>query len=241
VGFIQVFRNGVLLGSADYTASNGTTVVLAVGATAGDLVTVVGFYVSSVLNAIPATTGSVSSTYIAAGAVGATQIAAGAVGTTQLAAGAVAQVDLAAGVAGNGPLFRVTPSTTQTISHNTVTKVNWGTEVYDTNSNFATNAFTPTVAGYYQFTANVELNNTNGSSYYTTLYFYKNGVSFSNLDWGYSGNAGGRSTVGYSDLISMNGTTDYVEVYVYNYDYTGLTSVSVRANSIFSGAMVRSA
>jgi len=39
VGFIQVFRNGVLLGSADYTASNGTTVVLAVGATSGDLVT----------------------------------------------------------------------------------------------------------------------------------------------------------------------------------------------------------
>ena len=65
VGFIQVFRNGVLLGSADYTATNGTTVVLATGATSGDLVTVLSFYVSSVLNAIPATTGSVGSTYLA--------------------------------------------------------------------------------------------------------------------------------------------------------------------------------
>ena len=60
VGFIQVFRNGVLLGSADYTASNGTTVVLSSGATAGDLVTTISFYVSSVLNAIPAVAGSIS-------------------------------------------------------------------------------------------------------------------------------------------------------------------------------------
>lgn len=64
-GFIQVYRNGILLGTADYTATTGTTVVLASGATAGDLVTTISFYVSSVLNAIPATTGSVGSTYLA--------------------------------------------------------------------------------------------------------------------------------------------------------------------------------
>ena len=50
VGFINVYRNGVLLGSADYTATNRTTVVLASGATSGDLVTVESFLVSSVLN-----------------------------------------------------------------------------------------------------------------------------------------------------------------------------------------------
>jgi hypothetical protein len=142
-------------------------------------------------------------------------------------------------IAVDGPLFRVGPSTTQTITHNTITKVNWGTEIYDTNSNFASNAFTPTVAGYYQFTTNVTLTVTNNSSYYTVLYFYKNGTSFSSFEWGYSGNAGGRNTVEYSDLILMNGTTDYVEVYIYNYDYTGLTSVSVRTNSLFSGYMAR--
>ncbi len=68
VGYINVYRNGSLLGSADYTAVNGTTVVLAVGATVGDLVTVESFYVSSVINAIPAVTGSVGSTYLANGA-----------------------------------------------------------------------------------------------------------------------------------------------------------------------------
>jgi hypothetical protein len=65
VGFINVYLNGVLLGSADYTATNGTTVVLTTGALAGNLVTVESFQVSSVLNAIPNTAGSVSSANIA--------------------------------------------------------------------------------------------------------------------------------------------------------------------------------
>ena len=67
VGFIAVYQNGVMLGSTDYTATNGTTVVLAVGALVNDLVTTESFYVSSVLNAIPATAGAVNSTYIANG------------------------------------------------------------------------------------------------------------------------------------------------------------------------------
>jgi len=67
VGFINVYRNGVRLGAADYTATNGTTVVLAIGAYVGDLVTVESCLVSSVLNAIPATAGSVSSTYLQTG------------------------------------------------------------------------------------------------------------------------------------------------------------------------------
>lgn len=63
-GFINVYRNGSLLGSADYTATNGTTVVLAVGATVGDLVSTESFYVSSVLNAIPSVGGSVTNIYL---------------------------------------------------------------------------------------------------------------------------------------------------------------------------------
>jgi hypothetical protein len=49
-GFVNVYRNGVLLGSADYVASSGTAVVLNAAATLGDLVTVESFLVSSILN-----------------------------------------------------------------------------------------------------------------------------------------------------------------------------------------------
>jgi hypothetical protein len=75
VGFINVYLNGVLLGSADYTASNGTTVVLATGASAGNLVTVESFQISSVANAIPNAAGSVSSSNIVTGGVTASKMA----------------------------------------------------------------------------------------------------------------------------------------------------------------------
>lgn len=64
VGYINVYRNGALLGTADYTATNGTTVVLASAASSGDLVVVESFYVSSVLNAIPAQNNAVIDSYI---------------------------------------------------------------------------------------------------------------------------------------------------------------------------------
>jgi len=58
VGYIDVYRNGVMLGTADFTATTGTTVVLASGATTGDLIRTESFYVSSVLNAIQQYNGS---------------------------------------------------------------------------------------------------------------------------------------------------------------------------------------
>lgn len=75
VGYIDVYRNGAKLGAADFTATNGTTVVLASAASSGDLIQTVSFYVSSVLNAIPATAGAVNSTYLLDGGVTTAKIA----------------------------------------------------------------------------------------------------------------------------------------------------------------------
>jgi hypothetical protein len=65
VGYIDVYRNGVRLVSTDFTATTGTTVVLVNACTSGDSVVTESFLVSSVLNAIPATAASISSTYLA--------------------------------------------------------------------------------------------------------------------------------------------------------------------------------
>ena len=43
VGYVQVFVNGVLLNAADYTASSGTAVVLAVAANAGDILETIAY------------------------------------------------------------------------------------------------------------------------------------------------------------------------------------------------------
>jgi len=67
VGYIDVYRNGVMLGTADFTATTGTTVVLASGATTGDLIRTESFYVSSVLNALPSTGGTLTGNLVVTG------------------------------------------------------------------------------------------------------------------------------------------------------------------------------
>lgn len=128
VGYIDVYRNGSKLGTADFTATNGTTVVLASAASAGDLIETVSFYVSSVLNAIPNT------------------------------AGAVSQSNLASGVAGNGPAFSAYAANGTALSAGVFTKITYDAEEFDTNSTFASSRFTPNVAGYYQINASVYFN-----------------------------------------------------------------------------------
>lgn len=102
VGYIDVYRNGLLLGSSDFTATNGTTVVLAAAASAGDFIETVSFFVSSVVNAIANS----------AGAVQTSNIADSAITTAKIAAGAVVQADMANSSVGTAQLIdaNVTPT-----------------------------------------------------------------------------------------------------------------------------------
>jgi hypothetical protein len=59
-GFINVIRNGSQLAPADYTATNGTTVTLANACTAGDIVVIEVFTLTSISNALPLTGGTVT-------------------------------------------------------------------------------------------------------------------------------------------------------------------------------------
>ena len=89
VGYIDVFRNGVKLGTADFTASNGTTVVLTVGCTDGDLVRFEGFLITTFNDAIPNTAGAVGDSLIAG--VSASKVS-GVLTDANMPAGSVLQV-----------------------------------------------------------------------------------------------------------------------------------------------------
>lgn len=221
VGYISVYRNGVRLGAADFTATNGTTVVLASGATVGDLVVTESFFVSSVLNAIPATVGAVNDTY--------------------LNTGAVTQSKLATGVAGTGPAFSVYANVIQNPTLTTNTKVLFQVKDFDTNNNFESSRFTPTVAGYYQVNAKVRGVVTTTFTGMQTL-IYKNGINQSaSLLQATLGNS--YNSVQISEVIYMNGTTDYLEVYTY-FSGTGtvvLDNPTATSACRFSGTLVRSA
>jgi len=123
-----------------------------------------------------------------------------------LPAASIPQAALAAGVAGNGPAFSAYPSATTSLVQFTVTKITYGTEEWDTNSNFASSRFTPTVAGYYQVNASTSLASTAALQY---IYVYKNGSAYK------SGNlvTGSNWTI-VSCQVYLNGSTDYIEIYV---------------------------
>ena len=78
-GFIDVYRNGAKLATADYTATNGAQVVLVNAAALGDIIQTVSFSVGSVLNAIPANASVINSGYLADSAVTSTKLAGGSV------------------------------------------------------------------------------------------------------------------------------------------------------------------
>lgn len=132
----------------------------------------------------------------------------------------------------NGPAFSVYTTTTQALTGAVTTKVNFGGEVFDTNSNFASSRFTPTVAGYYQLTTALVYN----AATFTDLYIYKNGSVYQQIFGNYSSSTYYGSGTG---LIYLNGTTDYAEIYVYSSGSLSITSS--QQNCWFSGAMVRSA
>jgi hypothetical protein len=57
VGLVEVYVNGVLLNGADYTATNGTSIVLAVGCNVGDIVETIAFTTFSVANTVSSFSG----------------------------------------------------------------------------------------------------------------------------------------------------------------------------------------
>ena len=205
-GFIDVFRNGVLLGSADYTASNGTTVVLTTGATAGDLITTESFYISSVLNAIPNTAGSVSNSNLAA------------LSTLPVSGGTITlpQVTGTAMVSGNMPTFSAVLNSNQNVSASTWTKAQINNKQFDTANcydNSTNYRFTPNVAGYYQVNYGVCFNSTANNPTLLITGLYKNGTRYAGGSISYTTYT--TVTCGFSQVIYMNGSNDYLEVYGY--------------------------
>jgi hypothetical protein len=167
-------------------------------------------------------------------------------GVLQLASGAgnlvtVPSVTGTVMVSGNMPAFSVYSSVSQSTTASAITKVQLNTKIFDTNSNFdsATNyRFTPTIAGYYQINAGVTFITTTINQGLGAV-IYKNGTENS---WGTAtATASMYPTATVSCLVYLNGSTDYIELYVYN--GTGFTNSTngTLSNTYMSGVLVRTA
>ena len=119
------------------------------------------------------------------------------------------------GVGGaNTPAFMVKLSSTQNISTGTWTKITFDSEVYDTNSAFASNKFTPGVAGKYKFELQVTIDDlTDQKNLY--LKIYKNG-SAEDTSITRVRASGTEKTTSWCNWSDSANTTDYYEAYVYH-------------------------
>ena len=132
------------------------------------------------------------------------------------------------------PAFSAYAATNQSFSQNTFTKITFGTEEFDTNTNFASSRFTPTVAGYYEL--NTAAVSVQGGSNFTTIYLYKNGTSYKQM----SAMFGTEAYIGNGITVYLDGSTDYVEMYIFATGTSPVIQGSSSAQTWFTGVGVRS-
>lgn len=133
------------------------------------------------------------------------------------------------------PAFGAYGSTGTSLINNTDTKITYDTEEFDTNNNFASSRFTPTVAGYYQLNGCVLLNVSSGI---LGLMLFKNGSRFKYGSQTLNTTAYAGATV--STLVYANGSTDYFEMYAIQSAATS-TNLGGQTFNYFNGYFVRGA
>jgi hypothetical protein len=155
-----------------------------------------------------------------------------------LPAASIPQAALAANVAGNGPAFSAYSNSGTSCANAVSTKILFQVENFDTNNNFSSSRFTPTVAGYYQINAAVAIV---ASSSLSFISINKNGATFNIGNQFPNSSLGTQSIV--SSLIYMNGTTDYLEIFFYQSSSVAVTTYTVSDNTYtyFNGFLARSA
>lgn len=126
--------------------------------------------------------------------------------------------------------FYVYRNSAQSIASATQTKILFDTETFDTGSRFdnATNyRFTPTIAGKYIFFAQVSFADTFIVGNLMSANLFKNGSNIAQSSV-YAPTTVGALNAQVGAILSMNGSTDYVEVYVYQ--------DNAASRSIFTGS-----
>lgn len=144
---------------------------------------------------------------------------------------------LSSAVSTNGPSFSAYQSSSQTLTSNTWTKIQFQTEEWDTASCFDSTTnyrFTPNVAGYYSVTGKIQPNSTYSAG---GVAVYKNGALYKYGN--YNLNATTYSPASMTCLVYLNGSTDYVEFW--GLLVSGQALVTTADMTYFQAAMVRSA
>ena len=150
------------------------------------------------------------------------------VGTAQLIDGAVTSAKLGTK---NTPAFEAYLSSTTGVSNNVNTKVQCNTEVYDTNNaydNSSNYRFQPQVAGKYFIYANLVGETSDYKLYFVNAKLYKNTTLVASTNNVIGTGAMYKTTESISSVVTLNGSSDYVEFY-------GIVDIHTNGNEKFVG------
>ncbi len=113
----------------------------------------------------------------------------------------------AAAVAGEGVFFAHAAAAQTVTGSSTITRLTLGTEVYDKESWFATNVYTPQREGYYLLFGSVFCSG-GVEADRVTLYIRKNSATPNHRATA----SGEANSLSYATIVSANGTTDYFDL-----------------------------
>jgi hypothetical protein len=134
------------------------------------------------------------------------------------------------------PAFCVNASSTQSIASGTYTKVTLDNEVFDTNNNFASSRFTPTVAGYYIITGSAIIQSAASA---VLVLIYKNGTNVSAAS-SYPASGQISAVASTTIVVYCNGSTDYLELYAYQ-GTAGSLTIGSGIQTQMTGCLLRGA
>ena len=244
--FLDVYLNGSHLSPADFVATNGSAVVLVVAASADDVCDIIS-YSAFELNS-QTFTGVVSFADGSASAPSITNTgdtntgvlfpAADTLAITTAGAEALRIDATGAITAPKQPAFLAQPSSAQNdIAINATATIVFGTERFDQNADFASNAFTAPVSGRYQLNVNLYLTDLDhDTAYYqfqlntsNRIYYFIQGTGGFDADQNFQ-------QLGISILADMD-ASDTANVTLPNIN-AGAAQLNVGTGSSFSGYLV---
>lgn len=140
---------------------------------------------------------------------------------------------------GGKPYVSATLSTSQSVTPAITTKIAFDTKSLDSGGYFSTtlNRFTPLVAGQYLVNLQMSGSSTLATPNNYTTILEKNGVAISNISnsSGYVGAQGVSASI--TALVTMNGTTDFLEGYV-NFPGTSTVVVGGVTGTVFTAVYI---
>tara|TARA_R100001591_G_scaffold116787_1_gene134626 strand:- start:17 stop:586 length:570 start_codon:yes stop_codon:yes gene_type:complete len=125
----------------------------------------------------------------------------------------------------NTPSFQAKMSSDQTISSNTATKIQFNSELFDSDSaydNSSNYRFTPQTAGKYIVYAQVFGNSGSDANYeFGNIYIYKNGSHLISNHCDFRTNNAKGISLNITNAVDFNGSSDYVEIFALVKDSSG--------------------